>query len=204
VYEPDLEPNPNGYPLIIGLHGASSDGYAFIATASLATKANKEKFIIAAPNGLRYNFLTWWNAGGLYEGITGGTDDIGFIAALIDTMITNYNVDTTRIYVMGFSNGAAMAYRVASELSHKIAAMGVCSGQMLYEYCDPEFPVPIIHFHGIADDKFPYYGAGDTVIIPPVDSTMAIWRGINDCNSIPDTIYIDLSLIHISEPTRPY
>ena len=58
-------------------------------------------------------------------------------------MISNYNVDTTRIYVMGFSNGAAMAYRVVAELSDKIAAMGVSSGQMLYEFCDPEFPVPI-------------------------------------------------------------
>ena len=53
VYEPSLDPNPDGYPLVIGLHGASSEGYAFIATAGLILKANSEKFIVACPNSLR-------------------------------------------------------------------------------------------------------------------------------------------------------
>lgn len=35
VYEPSLEPNPNGYPLVIGLHGTGASGYDFIGTASL-------------------------------------------------------------------------------------------------------------------------------------------------------------------------
>ena len=26
VYEPTLDPNPEGYPLLIGLHGAGSEG----------------------------------------------------------------------------------------------------------------------------------------------------------------------------------
>jgi len=197
VYEPDLDPNPDGYPLVIGLHGAGAEGgLSFIGTAAMIPKANKEKYIVSCPNSLKYNFITWWNAGGLYENITNGTDDLGFISTLIDTMIENYNVDTTRIYVMGFSNGASMAYRVAAELSHKIAGMGVSSGQMLYEFCDPEFPVPIIHFHGLSDNLFPYYGAGDsTNYIPPVDTTMAIWRGINNCSSIPDTIFNENGVI---------
>ncbi|MBN1407234.1 MAG: T9SS type A sorting domain-containing protein [Calditrichaceae bacterium] len=196
VYEPELDPNPDGYPLVIALHGAGSEDYVMIATAGLILKANTEKFIVASPNSLRYNLLTWWNAGGIYEGITGGTDDLGFISALIDTMIENYNVDETRIYVMGFSNGAAMAYRVAAELSPKIAAMGVSSGQMLYEYCNPEFPVPIIHFHGLSDDTFPYYGSSDSAqSIPPVDTTIAIWRGINNCSEIPDTIFNENGII---------
>jgi polyhydroxybutyrate depolymerase len=196
VYEPSLAPNPDGHPLVIGLHGSGSEGYAFIATAFLVQKALKEQFIVSCPNGLRYNLVTWWNAGGLYEDITGGTDDIGFISALIDTMLLQYNVDASRVYVMGFSNGAAMAYRVAAELSDKIAAIGVSSGQMLYEYCEPEFPVPVIHFHGLSDDKFPYYGAGDsTNVIPPADTTMAIWRSINSCNPVPDTIFNENDII---------
>ena len=93
-------------------------------------------------------------------------------------------------------HGAAMAYRIAAELSPKIAAMGVSSGQMLFEYCNPEFPVPIIHFHGLSDDKFPYYGSSDSAqTVPPVDTTMAIWRGINNCSAIPDTIYNDNEII---------
>ena len=56
VYEPELEPDPDGYPLVIGLHGANSEGYAFLATAGLVLKANAEKFIVACPNPLASKF----------------------------------------------------------------------------------------------------------------------------------------------------
>jgi polyhydroxybutyrate depolymerase len=193
VYEPSLDPNPDGHPLIIGLHGTGADGLTFIATASLIQKANQEKFIVACPNALRHNIFTYFNAGGGFEELTNGTDDLGFISALIDTMIKNYQVDTTKIYVMGFSNGSAMSYRVAAELSHKIAAIGAVSGQMVYEYCNPEFSVPIIHFHGLSDELIPYEGNDDN--IPSVDSVMAIWRGINNCSSIPDTIFNEAGIM---------
>jgi len=190
VVEPSLDPNPDGYPLVIGLHGAGSEGFGMIGTAFLVQKANKEKFIVASPSALIYNLISWWNAGDGYETITDSTDDLGFISALIDTMIVNYNVDTTRIYLLAHSNGSMMAYRVAAELSHRIAAIATNSGQMVYEYCDPEYPVPIIHFHGLEDPICPYEGKGDSIIvIPHADSVMAIWRGVNNCNSIPDTIY---------------
>ena len=89
-----------------------------------------------------------------------------------------------------------MAYRVAAELSHRIAAIATNTGQMVYEYCDPEYPVPIIHFHGLEDPICPYEGRGDSiVVIPPVDSVMAIWREANNCNPIPDTIYNESGIL---------
>lgn len=182
VYEPELDPNPTGHPLIIGLHGTGSNGAGFIATAFLVQKASNEKFLVACPDALVNGIFTYFNAGDGYEELTNGTDDIGFISALIDTMIANYDVDTTRIYAMGFSNGDMMAYRMAAELSHRIAAIGGSSGPMVYENCDPEYPVPIIHFHGLSDPLVPYEGKGDSIlVVPPVDTVMAIWREINGC-----------------------
>lgn len=196
VHEPSFKRNQGSLPLVIGLHGTGSTGNQFIATAFLIQKAKKEKFIVACPNALVNNKLTYFNAGGGYEELTNGTDDIGFISALIDTMIVNYDVDTTKIYVMGFSNGSMMAYRVAAELSHKIAAIGAVSGPMVYEYCNPVFPVPIIHFHGLSDNLVPYDGkSGNNLVFPPIDSVMAVWREINDCNSTPETIYNQSGII---------
>jgi len=190
VYEPELSPNPNGYPLVIGLHGTGATGYQFMGTASLVQKATDEQFIVACPNALHHHHSEYFNAGDGYEELTAGTDDLGFISAVIDRMIMNYPIDTTRIYAMGFSNGSMMSYRVAAELSFRIAAIGVSSGQMVYEYCDPEFPVPIIHFHGLSDWLVDYEGCGDSIlVVPPVDTVIAKWRGINDCSPIPDTIY---------------
>lgn len=198
VYEPFLDPNPDGYPLVIGLHGTSSSGAGFIATAFLIQKSVKEKFLVACPDGLKYGLFTYFNAGDGYDELTDGTDDFGFISAVIDTMITNYNVDSTRVYVMGFSNGSMMAYRMAAGLSRKIAAIGAESGQMVYELenCKPEFPVPIIHIHGLSDNLVPYEGKGDSILVlPPVDTVLAKWREINDCNSIPDIIYNEQGII---------
>ncbi|MBC8181307.1 T9SS type A sorting domain-containing protein [candidate division KSB1 bacterium] len=148
---------------------------------------------MACPNALNHGNFTYFNAGGGFEELTNGTDDIGFISALIDTMIKNYDIDTARIYVMGFSNGSAMSYRVAAELSDKIAGIGAVSGQMTYEYCNPKFPVPIIHFHGLSDNFIPYEGNESN--IPSVESIMEIWRGINNCSPIPDTIYNEPGII---------
>lgn len=190
VYEPALPLNPNGYPLVIGLHGVGSTAIQFIGNAALRAKADSAQFIVACPNALRHPVVSYFNAGGDYEQLTDSTDDLGFISAVIDTMIKNYSVDSMRIYVMGHSNGAIMAYRVAAELSQRVAAIAANSGQMVYEYCNPQFPVPLIHMHGLQDSICPYGGfSGPNFTLPPVDTTMAIWRGINGCSSIPDTIY---------------
>ncbi|MBN2590350.1 MAG: hypothetical protein JXA96_10845 [Sedimentisphaerales bacterium] len=191
VYEPNnLEANPNGYPLIVALHGAGSDGITMIGTAFLGQKATKEKFIVASPDSLRYP-MAWWNAGDGYEEITGGTDDLGFISALIDKMIAEYNIDPTRVYIMAHSNGSMMAYRVVAELSHKIAAMAVNSGQMVYDFekCNPEYSVPIMHFHGLEDPICPFEGGeNEQIILPPVEDVIEFWSQLNDCYSNPYTI----------------
>ena len=190
VYEPSLAPNPDGYPLVIGLHGTGSDAYGMMGTAALVAKANQEQFIVACPNALNINLFTYFNAGGGYEELTHGINDLGFITAVIDSMIANYNIDTTRIYALGHSNGSMMAYRLAAELSYRIAAIGANAGPMLLDTCNPEYPVPIIHFHGLSDPLCPYEGTGDSILVyPPVDTTVSIWCKINGCSEKYDTIF---------------
>lgn len=193
----DPFPGSGTRPLVVGLHCISGTAAGLLTYTGLIQKAKDENFIGVFPNSLSYLTGTQWNAGGLFEYATGGTDDVGFISALIDTMIKNYDIDTTRIYVTGHSNGSAMSYRVAAELSHRVAAMGAVAGQMVYQYCDPEFPVPIIHFHGLSDSTAPYLGLtiDTTVVVPSVESVMNIWCGINNCNSIPDTIMNENGII---------
>ena len=193
-YIPDLEPGPEGFPLVIGLHGANSRAISFIGNAALVNKADEEGFVFACPNALTHHHLRLFNVGGALEEFTDFTDDVGFISAVIDSMIARYSINIAKIYTMGHSNGAMMAYRLAAELSDRIAAIGTNSGQMIIENPDPEFPVPIIHMHGLSDSLIPYYGGGDSLlVIPPVDSVISIWKAINECEPEPDTIYTDLN-----------
>lgn len=188
VYDPS--PNSGTRPLVIGLHCHTGTAAGFLSYTDWIQKAKDENFIGVFPNGLHHPIGTAWNAGNSFEWMTQGTDDVGFISTLIDTMIKNYDIDTTRIYATGHSNGSMMSYRLAADLSDRIAAIGCVSAPMVYEYCDPEYSVPIIHFHGLSDTTCPYEGiVKDYITIPPVDSSTAIWIKANNCVSIPDTFH---------------
>ncbi|MFC1764918.1 alpha/beta hydrolase family esterase [Planctomycetota bacterium] len=195
IYMPSsLDSDPNGYPLLIGLHGTSSDGIGMMATAHLFSESEREKFIVACPDGLKYDLMTYFNAGEHYEELTDldgdgvGTDDLGFISRIIDKMIINYPVDPNRVYVMGHSNGGIMAYRLTAQLPDKIAAIASNSGPMVYTE-DPCGPVPIIHIHGLEDPLIPYEGTVlNGVTVPPVDTVMEQWRLVNGC----DANYIEI------------
>jgi hypothetical protein len=84
-----------------------------------------------------------------------------------------------------------MAYRLAAELSNKIAAIAAGSGPMTLRTM-PSHPVAIIHFHAWDDQSIAYLGVTDShapVYFPPIDSLMAIWRRTNGCAINADTIY---------------
>jgi len=93
------------------------------------TLADREGFIVVYPDALGRH----WNDGrGLrrYFSQREGVDDVGFIAALIDHFLRELNVDRKRIYVAGMSNGAMMCFRLACELSERVAVVAAVAGAM--------------------------------------------------------------------------
>ena len=56
-------------------------------------------------------------------------DDVGFTRALLDDLATVTNVDAKRVFATGISNGGIMCYRLASELSDRIAAIAPVAGR---------------------------------------------------------------------------
>src|SRR4051812_47224895 len=53
--------------------------------------------------------------------------DVRFIADLIDSLETRYNIDPARVYANGFSLGGAMTFALSCALSDRIAATGTVS-----------------------------------------------------------------------------
>ncbi|MFZ1081370.1 MAG: PHB depolymerase family esterase [Candidatus Kryptoniota bacterium] len=170
-------------PLVIAIHGASASAIDFESMTGFSSKADEEGFIVVYPQGTG-NPISW-NAGSCcYSAVTDNVNDVGFISAMIDSLLNRYKIDSTRIYAAGFSNGSMMAYRLAAELSNKIAAG---SGQMVLKSINPSRGVAIIHFHGLEDHTVPYDGS-TLYSIPPVDTALSIWRRINGCNVTPDLL----------------
>jgi polyhydroxybutyrate depolymerase len=154
-------------------------------------KSDEAGFIAVYPNGTGAAdiFLTW-NAGGLQGKMAEGkADDVKFIGSLLDDLATVVDVDPKRVYATGMSNGGMMCYRLAAELSDRIAAIVPVAGTMAIEDASPNRPVPIMHFHGTADRIVPFGGPGEGtpqfLSFKSVEETINIWAKLNRCGKEP-------------------
>jgi len=146
--------------------------------------ADEQGFIVVYPSGSGMPKV--WNV----DRGAGLMRDVRFIAALIDTLEANYNIDPTRIYANGISNGGGMTFVLSCTLSDRIAAVGlVAAAQSLpWSWCTDRSPVPMIAFHGTADRWVPYDGGRNRIgpeTFPSVLSWTADWARRNRCGSNP-------------------
>jgi polyhydroxybutyrate depolymerase len=168
-------------PLVINMHGLNADPNQQWALSGMSAKADEEGFIVAYPLG-RDNM--WADGPG-----SRGDDDIEFIRLVIQNLQGRYNIDPRRIYATGISNGGGMANRLACDVADLIAAIGPVSGAYnFWQACTPSRPIPVIAFHGLADQIAPFEGAEHENILPPIESWAAAWAERNGCDPEPTEI----------------
>jgi polyhydroxybutyrate depolymerase len=186
LYVPRSYDRSRPTPLVISMHGAGLWGAAQRETSRWNDLADKQGFVVVYPSGIGGKGVRIWRA-------EPGPDlmkDVRFISELIDTLEVHYNIDPTRIYANGLSNGGGMSFALSCFLSDRIAAVGmVAAAQTLpWSSCADPQPVPMIAFHGTADPEDPYNG-GTTWISPrPFPSTpkwAANWARRNRCGESP-------------------
>jgi polyhydroxybutyrate depolymerase len=119
-------------------------------------------------------------------------DDVGFIGALIDHAVAVHDADPARVYLIGVSRGGWMAYRVAAELPHKLAAFSAVLAAMPPpgHLVTPSVPLPALIFGGTADPLIRYQGGRHWYAppaLPPargIEATAHFWR---ELAGLPDT-----------------
>jgi polyhydroxybutyrate depolymerase len=110
--------------------------------------------------------------------------DLMFFRDLISYLEGQWSIDPKRIYVTGMSNGAQMMNHLGCELSDIIAAIGpVSGGYPSLHSCNPVRPMPVVAFHGTADNLIPYEGQGQ--ILLPARERAAGWASHNGCDHTP-------------------
>jgi polyhydroxybutyrate depolymerase len=182
-------------PLILAFHGGFGSAANLQEQSGLSQKANSENFIVVYPEGIKSVPLgiRTWNAGWCcgYASKT-NSNDIGFVASLLDTLENQMNIDPERIYATGMSNGGFLTYRLACGLSDRIAAFAPVAASMSMSECKPENSVPIIHFHSYQDSSIPYQGGVGNGVSdhynPPIDSVLNAFAFHNNCVNTNDTI----------------
>jgi polyhydroxybutyrate depolymerase len=198
---------PPGYddqtalPVVLVLHGASESTEGVEQLSGMSSKADKENFIAVYPSGT--GRLPTWNAGNCcgYAQLN-HIDDVAFLRALIDKIEQDYAVDPKRIFATGISNGAMMSYRLACELSDRIAAIAPVEGAQNLQ-CKPSDPVSVIIFHGTADHLVPFEGGVTPFQVGPkrtdtsVVDTVAFWLKENGC--MATATHEETSAVHIDK-----
>ncbi|MEM9188296.1 MAG: hydrolase [Myxococcota bacterium] len=182
--------------LVLAFHGGGGAGsIGLLQGTGLRAKADEEGFVLVAPSGIG----GFWSAGSCCG--PQAVDDVGFVRAVIDDVASRVCLDPRRVFATGHSNGGMMAYRLACELSDRIAAVAPSAGYLvninngrqgapveppttIYE-CLPTRPVPVLTVHGTGDTCAPIEGGpvtcGGTLLRPPVAHGVDIFRDRNGC-----------------------
>lgn len=184
-------------PLLVALHGgggnmdiqASDSAYGQIA------KSESEGFIAVFPNGFsRFpggKFATW-NAGNCCGAARDrNIDDVGFIREVVADVARRWQVDRSRIYATGMSNGAMMAYRLACEAADVFSAIAPVAGTDNTRSCTPTKPVSVLHIHAKDDSHVLFTGGAgpDSVArsqitdYVSVADTIAKWSRLDSCTA---------------------
>jgi len=203
-----LVPEGEGpFPLVIALHGYTHDGQRMRALSSpngdpehsdsLDSLALRERFALCYPNGTSIKFMPGrcWNAGGGVNGFAPVGDparkqninDVEYVDRLLEELQGKVSYDQQRIYLLGISNGGAMAQRLAMTHPSRWAAVATVAGcnqhaASLEEI--PPAPMPLLHIHGTEDPIWPYAG-GDFAqagLMVSVEESLKIWRQANSAN----------------------
>ena len=186
LYVPANYSGTSSVPLILNYHGYGSNASEQMNYGDFRPIADTAGFLVVHPQGTLHFGITHWNVGGWTIGST--ADDVGFTAALIDSLAVDYSLDLTRIYATGMSNGGFMSFLLACQLSDEVAAIASVTGSMTpetYDDCSPIHPSPILQMHGTDDGVVPYDGALWT---KPIDDVLQYWVDYNNCNTTPTII----------------
>jgi predicted peptidase len=151
------KPWPAGirFPLVMVLHDAPGNAYAAQYLARRDMQFNYPAFIFVPvlPHG-----MTWYEPGSAPEGNDYDRQrPKGLPGAMqvLDDIVKNYPVDTSRIYVVGCSEGGVGAFGAVKEYGEKVAAAVALAGGWSPLHADYFTKTPMLVMHGQIDSVIP-------------------------------------------------
>ena len=188
IYTPASYDGSVAYPLLFAFHGGGGYAADFINIADFRPIADTANFIVVYPQAL----------GDPTDDVPGSPnwlrknepdfDDLPFVDALLEAIITDYNVNTNRVYTTGYSLGGEFTFELGCRLNNRIAAIGVVArtmGVSAYNNCTPTHSTGVMTVLGTADNNSLY----DGVIFQGIEYYKSaadvhnFWATHNNCNT---------------------
>src|SRR5262245_61106150 len=151
VHVPPSYTGRRAVPMVLDLHGAGwTPGFQQLQSG-FERKSDEAGFVVVWPAGVG---ASWNGYGCCAPALAQNVDDVGFLRALVSQLAAIANIDHSRVYATGHSNGAAMAHRLACEAADVFAAVAPVSYVLNRDAgeCTPARPITVVHFHGLSDE----------------------------------------------------
>jgi polyhydroxybutyrate depolymerase len=183
--------DPAGAPLLLVLHGYTSNGAEMTRWLPLGEAAGRRGVVWAYPDGSRNGRgERFWNATDACCGFGSDVDDVAYLSDLIDEIAARTRIDPARIYLAGHSNGGFMSHRMACDRPDKVTAIAPISGVTFADpaRCAPSAPVAVLQVHGMDDETVAF--EGDVIRVPGIPDTpypgaaetARLWLGFDGCD----------------------
>ena len=141
--------NLKSYPIVIALHGRGGSNTNWVQSLSHFT--NSGEFIGVYPQG----HLNSWNLGQEPS----NANDPAFISIIIDTLLSYSNVDESKIFAIGSSNGSGMV-NVLGGVNKRLKAIAPIGSQLTErtEIKTNAIPLSVFQVNGGQDLTIPIEG----------------------------------------------
>lgn len=181
--------------LVVVVHGAGASAEQVLGMAFPPSPlsmwleiAEREHIVVVAPDAGKAG----WNDCFASQARLEEKDDVGFISGIIDHAIAEHGVDPERVYLIGVSRGGHMAYRVAAEIPHRLAAFSTVLASMPVpgKANLPSVALSTLIFGCTADPLMPYHGGkyrytlGFVDPVSSIEDSVRTWR---ELAGLPDT-----------------
>jgi polyhydroxybutyrate depolymerase len=187
---PDIAPGER-LPLVLLLHGHAGNSTTIVDEGNWEPEIIEDRFILAAPEGVSKS----WNAGGCCRiATTLAVRDVAWLDAVIADLAARPDVDPSRVFMVGMSNGGMMTYRYLCRHADRIAGAASVEGTN-FAGCTPDRSIPILHVAGTADRVVPYDGGRSTAGVvlasgpfPAVEPSMEGIATAAGCGAEPQVV----------------
>jgi polyhydroxybutyrate depolymerase len=178
-----------GVPTIIDLHGSGSWPAEHAAVTDARTFAALGAVIVVPQAGIPFRLLAGWPEGWAWN-VPGSPlpgesvardepDDMAFVEALIDRLISRHGADPRRIHLRGYSGGARLSSHLMAAMGRRFASV-CCVGGIRFVAPDGALP-RLLAVHGALDAINPYAGGAGPRWDEPVESVISQWASASQC-----------------------
>ena len=179
-------------PIVLLLHGGTQTAEDVWTQTSLPTLAQREGFILAAPQGIDKH----WNdgRGSTIAGDKASTaNDVQFLRDIVQSLVLNEGGDPRAVFAIGASNGGFMVMHLACEAGDLLrAGASVISNLPAAQAraCRSTSALPWLAMNGVKDPIIPFTGQGEGVVkrgeaqpaLLSADASFAFWADRAGCS----------------------